>query len=202
MLPPHHFCQVMVWVASAVISFAACSRVCWSLYGAQFWHEAYLYHLSRTDHRHNFSIWWYALYLTYDDPGFRRGLGLAALVPSAAFLAVSALALGQSLPLCMAFQTIIFVHTNKVLTAQYFLWYMALLPIALPPEFSTKQFRRYFSQLPLLAWIVALSTWLILAYYLEFKGYEVWTPLWAASLGFQSAAVWTAVEFLRACATK
>jgi phosphatidylinositol glycan class M len=38
--------------------------VFWKLYGHAFLHEAFLHHLSRQDHRHNFSVYFYEIYLT------------------------------------------------------------------------------------------------------------------------------------------
>ena len=35
-------------------------------YGQQFLDEAYLYHFTRKDNRHNYSVYWYLIYQTYD----------------------------------------------------------------------------------------------------------------------------------------
>ncbi len=41
------------------------------------------------------------------------------------------IAFSADLCLCMTLQTIAFVAFNKVITAQYFMWYIGLLPLAL-----------------------------------------------------------------------
>jgi len=40
------------------------------MYGMEFLHEALLYHASRTDHRHNFSIYFYGIYLVSHGSSF------------------------------------------------------------------------------------------------------------------------------------
>jgi len=63
------------------------------MYGDSFLDAALFYHLQRADHRHNYAVWWYPLYLTFgrevEEPshnvgslaGWRRFLSLAAMVP-------------------------------------------------------------------------------------------------------------------------
>ncbi|XP_048602500.1 GPI mannosyltransferase 1-like isoform X3 [Brassica napus] len=46
--------------------FLACNAVSFYFYGHEFLHEALLYHLTRTDPRHNFSIYFYHIYLHYE----------------------------------------------------------------------------------------------------------------------------------------
>jgi phosphatidylinositol glycan class M len=53
-----------VFVAGSAIGFLPIVAYYYSLYGYQFLHESYLYHLSRVDNRHNLSAYWYWTYLT------------------------------------------------------------------------------------------------------------------------------------------
>ena len=38
----------------------------------------------------------------------------------------------ENLPVCLLLQTIVFVIYNKVITAQYFTWFMCLVPLCIP----------------------------------------------------------------------
>ncbi|XP_048602499.1 GPI mannosyltransferase 1-like isoform X2 [Brassica napus] len=82
--------------------FLACNAVSFYFYGHEFLHEALLYHLTRTDPRHNFSIYFYHIYLHYERQ----------------FSAVEKL--------------ISFLPQFTVITAQYFVWFYCLLPLILP----------------------------------------------------------------------
>jgi len=90
----------------------------------------------------------------------------------------------RRLPLCLFVTTATFVHANKVLTAQYFVWYLALLPLITP---RLKFQSRGLTKLALAAvtlWVAALLSWLGFAYRLEFLGHDVWMALWLASMFF------------------
>ena len=58
-------------VVSTVLTLGLVTYMFYSIYGYKFIHEAYLYHVTRKDIRHNFSVYFYMLYLTveYDDVG-------------------------------------------------------------------------------------------------------------------------------------
>jgi phosphatidylinositol glycan class M len=58
--------------------FAALGAGCYRLYGWQFVHEAFLHHLGRKDPRHNFSLHYYPIYLSYMPWGGAAGGAAAA----------------------------------------------------------------------------------------------------------------------------
>ena len=78
------------------------------------------------------SVYFYLLYLTveYDD----AGLNLITFLPQVILLLVIALRLNRlhDVNFSLFCQTLVFVTFNKVVTAQYFLWYFSLLPLVLP----------------------------------------------------------------------
>ena len=57
---------------------ATCS-LCYIAYGDDFVNETYLYHLTRKDIRHNFSAYFYMLYLTVEDDDI--GINLLTFLP-------------------------------------------------------------------------------------------------------------------------
>ncbi|KAF6253603.1 PIG-M-domain-containing protein [Scenedesmus sp. NREL 46B-D3] len=159
----------------------------YQLYGQGFLHEAFLHHLVRKDPRHSFSMYYYSVYLE-----FMTWPGTMAAVPQAVLLLVLAVALHRNPPLCWLLQTMAFVAFNKVCTAQYFVWYYSLLPVALqrmpwplPKALQTAG----------VVWAVAQLHWLFWGYLLEFQGAAVHLALWWAGALFLMANT----AFIRSC---
>jgi len=80
--------------------------------------NAFLYHASRQDNRHNFSVWWYHIYLSFGAPATSV---LGAVVPTLAggcVVLVLGVVLSGDVAVAMFAQTLAFVAFNKVCTAQ------------------------------------------------------------------------------------
>lgn len=104
---------------SALVTFVALNAVMYLQYGMPFLHHTFFHHLTRIDHRHNFSPYSTLLYLTAAG-GVSSHFEALAFLPQL-FLVVVALPLGlakKSLATAMLAQTFAFVTFNKVCTSQ------------------------------------------------------------------------------------
>ncbi len=99
-------------------------------WGQPFLEESYLYHLHRLDHRHNFSPYFYLVYLTYpsaDSIPATTWWQQLLRSPLTSFVPQMSLALGtgflfgrrkENLVFAWFVQTFVFVVFNKVCTSQ------------------------------------------------------------------------------------
>jgi len=180
-------------VTATIVTLIALTGIFYHMYGEIFLQEAYLYHLTRKDIRHNFSVYFYMLYLTveFDD----IGLNLLTFLPQLILLLAITNRFHNlyELNFCLFCLTVVFVTFNKVVTAQYFVWYFCLLPLVAPSlQLTQKQIC-----LGSLLWGFAQSSWLLPAYLLEFKGSNTYLFIWLESLAFFSANIGILAKLVR-----
>ncbi|KAI9509349.1 glycosyltransferase family 50 protein [Russula earlei] len=170
------------------------------VWGYPFVHETYLYHLHRLDHRHNFSPYFYQIYLTH--PNISTSAAAQPSVwrefirsPLTSFLTQLCLSLisglffirtRQDMIMGWFVQTATFVIFNKVCTSQYFLWYMLFLPLIVPHlSLSLSSFVKYF-----VCWMGTQVLWLSQAYRVEFLGEPIFFRLWVCSIIYVIGHSW------------
>ncbi|KAK6347318.1 GPI mannosyltransferase 1 [Orbilia brochopaga] len=176
----------MVFTLTAFTIFMSLNNLMYAIYGHPFLQHTYLHHLTRLDHRHNFSPYNILLYLK-SAPSYTQSHGSIERLAFLPQLLLSAVLLPffarRNLPSTMFAQTFAFVTFNKVVTSQYFMWYLVLLPFYLPHSSLMRQPAKGVTAL--LMWVATQATWLALAYQLEFEGKSTfWPGLWAAASSF------------------
>ncbi|KAF8503592.1 glycosyltransferase family 50 protein [Russula emetica] len=197
-----------VFVNAKTVRFATISAgtffllgiLMYSIWGYPFVHETYLYHLHRLDHRHNFSPYFYQIYLNYPSistsAAARSSMWRAFIrSPLTSFLTQLILSLSSGLffirtrrDMIMGWfiQTATFVIFNKVCTSQYFLWYMLFLPLIIPHlSWSWPSVFKY-----LACWMGTQVLWLSQAYRVEFLGEPIFFRLWICSVIYVLGHSW------------
>ncbi|KAL6217999.1 hypothetical protein ACLB2K_011216 [Fragaria x ananassa] len=103
------------------------------------------------------------------------------------------LSFAQDLPFCCFVQTVAFVAFNKVMTAQYFVWFFCLLPLSL----AWSNMKLKWKGLSCIAlWVGGQLHWLWWGYMHEFKGRNVFLQLWVAGIIFLSANTYVLVSLI------
>lgn len=172
------------FVSAAV--FTALNIWMYTLYGDEFLDETYLYHITRRDHRHNFSLWFYQIYLTFGNEQSTL-LGLLTFVPQLLLAFVIGWAFGKDIFFSCFAQTFAFVVFNKVCTAQYFMWYICLFPLIIP---SSQISFRWKGATMLAAWILGQALVLGQSFKLEFLGLNSFFAIWLSSIFFFLSNCW------------
>eukprot|EP01135_Chromosphaera_perkinsii_P005263 Nk52_evm13s328 gene=Nk52_evmTU13s328 len=192
----------LMCVLVSALTLGVLTGIMYWLYGYEFLYETYVYHIIRKDNRHNFSVYFYLLYLEFESTGMARFVSLACFIPQVVLLVILSVCFYRDIIFCCFTQTAVFVMFNKVCTSQYFNWYMCLLPLILPYQLckntskldkngnaSKLDFGLSFKRITAIAgcilfWFAGQGIWLAPAYFLEFEGRNVFMPLWASGLAF------------------
>lgn len=152
-------------------------------YGLEYISEAYFYHFVRSDTRHNFSLYFLMQYLNANLRTTFVGKCLIHL-PKLLLILYLSITFGiyrKTLSFCIFAQTFLIVTYNSVVTSQYFVWYLALLPLCI------KNFRKISLKLGLAyfcLWLFGQAIWLLPAYLLEFKGWNTFNLIGVQGMAF------------------
>ncbi|CAI5028634.1 CPS_HP_G0100110.mRNA.1.CDS.1 [Saccharomyces cerevisiae] len=184
---------------STLTTLLGCGWAMYKIYGYEFLDQAYLYHLYRTDHRHNFSVWNMLLYLdSANKENGESNLSRYPFVPQLLLVLVTGCLewwnpTFDNLLRVLFVQTFAFVTYNKVCTSQYFVWYLIFLPFCL----SRTHIGWKKGLLTATLWVGTQGIWLRQGYYLEFEGKNVFYPgLFIASVLFFLTNVWLLGQFI------
>ena len=154
----------------------------YKLIGFKFLYEYLLYHLVRKDHRHNYSIFYYTIYLTYDND-FSKYLSLITFLPQMTLILIATIFLYKDINLCLIVLTMIFVHFNKVITAQYFIWYLSLIPLIIHRN-HLFNIKRKKAIIMFGIWMFFELIWNAFSHKLEYEGKNYFLQMWIVNISF------------------
>lgn len=196
-----NFSKILFGLVS-LLSLIISSYIAYYFCGQKYLDEAWLYHFYRKDLQHNFSP---AFYLLNHIPKDKHQI-LSILYFLPQLLSILYVAYSLSLPwkrtrkspsnplyAALFLETFIFVTWNKVITAQYFEWYICFLPlIASAIQFTTSDWLK-----TLIIWAFAVIQWMLPAYLYEFEKLPVYHWLGLSSILFASLHTWIIIKFYR-----
>lgn len=153
------------------------------LYDYKFLYESTLYHFVRKDTRHNFSLYFYLQYL---NSGAKVNIleKLLTFMPQLVLIILISFHFSrtrQTFQFGLFLIAFIMVTYNPVITSQYFVWFLSLLPLTVN-NFRGLSFKQI--TMLILMWFVGQGMWLLSAYFLEFKGINSFDFIWLASAFF------------------
>lgn len=157
--------EPVLFVFVSVFIFLICNLIFYFIYGNEYIHEALLYHFIRKDHRHNYSLYNYMIYLTYTS-SLSKIVSLLAFIPQMTLILVFSCIFFNNINFCLVLITMIFVHFNKVVTAQYFLWYFSLFPLIIN---QNSFFHKKKGMICFGLWFIIEGIWNYYAHLLEYK---------------------------------
>jgi phosphatidylinositol glycan class M len=174
--------KVITFFTFALITFMSLLGFFYILFGWKFLYEYLIYHVVRKDHRHNYSLFSYLMYIVYTSK-FGKIFSLLAFLPQAIMVLFCSIFLFNDLNLCLMIVTWIFVTFNKVVTAQYFLWYISILPLVMPFNklFIKKQTK---CLIMFTIWLILEVYWNSLSHNLEIKGINQFLEIWVLNIVF------------------
>ena len=167
--------DVIVFGLTSLVVFCSVGLLMYS-FSMEFIENTYLFHFTRKDTQHNFSPYFYILRMAPHS----KWTGIIAFIPQMVSVLWCGLKYYKQLPLACFLQTFAFVSMNKVCTSQYFIWYIALFPIAYP--FLRIPWRS--TAIMIGAWLLGQAVWLFSAYLLEFRKYDIAVYVWLSSCFF------------------
>lgn len=200
----------VVFFALVTLTVAMWNWVMYTIYGPEFLYHSYIYHLSRLDHRHNFSVYNISLYYRSAKPFLSAGhtpwvdmvaenMEKIAFLPQLLLSAVILpLQFAQSnLISCLFLQTFAFVTFNKVMTSQYFIWFLIFLPHYLAGSRLCTKKHAVRGAIMAGMWVLGQACWLFFAYKLEFLGQSTFDRgLLYASAFFFVTNCWMLGQFI------
>lgn len=196
--------EKLKFLSTFAATLAALTGVFYFIYGFKFIEESVLHHVYRRDAQHNFSLYFYVQYLDAFVPDFvsknftlfdsKITKSLLIIVPQIILLIATTVKYNtlNHLSFNLYVSAFIFVIFNKVLTSQYFVWFVSLLPLFLPS--ITLSVRKVSGIL--FAWLASQGAWLASAYLLEYEGRPTFTAIHASSLLFFFVNVWILSTFV------
>ena len=200
----------VIFGLSSIFTLICVTYLVYKKFGDEFLEHAYFYHMVRSDHRHNFSVWNMVLYMEQIPEVIKQDLfvvnnnklgplnmnvifdnkflstfpqlAICFIVPLILFFKETTKSdITEKLIKIISIQTMLFVHFNKVITSQYFIWYLTYLPFFIDYFMDQFEKKEYFGLVKLAAaWVSGQAVWLLFGFLLEFKNKNVFIQLFVA----------------------